>query len=98
MARTPLANAVEEAVAKIADEDARTTRRGLLKGAGGAVAGATLLGNLARPAWAEAPRRSTPDTRVVVVGGGLAGLTAAYRLQQAGIFADVYEATGRMGG
>jgi monoamine oxidase len=98
MARTPLANAVEEAVAKIADEEARTTRRGLLKGAGGAVAGATILGSLAGPAWAAAPRRSTPDTRVVVVGAGLAGLTAAYRLQQAGIFADVYEATDRMGG
>ncbi|MFZ1881857.1 MAG: NAD(P)/FAD-dependent oxidoreductase [Gaiellaceae bacterium] len=98
MARTPLANAVEEAVAKIADEEARTTRRGLLKGAGGAVAGATLLGKLAGPAWAAAPGRSTPDTRVVVVGAGLAGLTAAYRLQQAGIFADVYEATDRMGG
>jgi monoamine oxidase len=98
MARTPLANAVEEAVAKIADEEARTTRRGLLKGAGGAAVGATILGNLAGPAWAAAPRRSTPDTRVVVVGAGLAGLTAAYRLQQAGIFADVYEATDRMGG
>ena len=30
MARTPLANAVEEAVAKIADEEGRTTRRQLL--------------------------------------------------------------------
>jgi monoamine oxidase len=98
MARTPLANVVEEAVAKIADEEARTTRRGLLKGAGGAVAGATILGKLAGPASAAAPGRSTPDTRVVVVGAGLAGLTAAYRLQQAGIFADVYEATDRMGG
>ena len=44
MARTPLANAVEEAVAKIAEDEARTTRRGLLKGAGAAVAGATMLG------------------------------------------------------
>ena len=33
-------NAVEEAVARIADEQARTTRRGFLKGAGAAVVGA----------------------------------------------------------
>ncbi len=98
MARTPLANAVEEAVAKIADEEARTTRRGLLKGAGAAVAGATLLGNLARPAWAGGSKPVSSSTRVVVVGAGLAGLTAAYRLQQAGIYAEVYEASNRIGG
>jgi monoamine oxidase len=97
MARTPLANAVEQAVAKIADEEARTTRRGLLKGAGATLAGATLLGNLARPAWAG-PKPSTSPVRIAVVGAGLAGLTAAYRLQQAGLDAEVYEATGRMGG
>ena len=98
MARTPLANAVEEAVAKIADEEARTTRRGLLKGAGAAAAGATLLGNLARPAWAGGSKPVSSSTRVVVVGAGLAGLTAAYRLQQAGLYADVYEASSRIGG
>jgi monoamine oxidase len=35
---------------------------------------------------------------VVVVGAGLAGLTAAYRLRQAGITAGVYEASDRVGG
>src|SRR4029077_1788730 len=44
MARTPLANAVEEAVSKIADEEARTTRRRLLAGVGSALARASLLG------------------------------------------------------
>lgn len=97
MARTPLANAVEEAVARIADEEARTTRRGLLKGAGVAVAGATLLGNLARPAMARGTK-SLAAPRIIVVGAGLAGLTAAYRLQQAGYIAQVYEASSRMGG
>ncbi|MFD0620545.1 flavin monoamine oxidase family protein [Paenibacillus sp. GCM10027629] len=36
--------------------------------------------------------------RVVVVGAGLAGLSAAYRLKQAGIHAQVYEASSRVGG
>ena len=94
MARTPLANAVEEAVSKIADEEARTTRRQLLAGAGSALAGASLLGSFARPAAA----RGLVSTRIVVVGAGLAGLTAAYRLQQAGYAAQVYEGSDRIGG
>ncbi|NOU74455.1 NAD(P)-binding protein [Paenibacillus sp. LMG 31458] len=36
--------------------------------------------------------------RVAIVGAGLAGLTAAYRLKQAGINAQVYEASSRIGG
>jgi monoamine oxidase len=96
MARTPLANAVEEAVAKIADEESRTTRRSFLKGAGATVAGATLLGRLAGPARAASGLPS--GTRIVVVGAGLAGLTCAYRLQQAGYAAQIYEASGRIGG
>lgn len=35
---------------------------------------------------------------VAIVGGGLAGLTAAYRLQQRGIVATVYEGSARLGG
>jgi len=38
------------------------------------------------------------SARVVVVGAGLAGLTCAYRLKQAGINATVYEANTRLGG
>lgn len=38
------------------------------------------------------------DDRVAVVGAGLAGLHAAYRLRQAGVLADVYEASTRLGG
>jgi monoamine oxidase len=96
MARTPLANAVEEAAAKIAEEHTRTTRRRFLKGAGATVVGATLLGRLAEPGVAKgAP---PPGTRIAVVGAGLAGLTCAYRLQQAGYAAQIYEASDRIGG
>jgi monoamine oxidase len=94
MARTPLASAVEEAVARIADDELRTTRRGLLRGAGAALAGGTMLGRLTGPARAA----SAGATRIAVVGAGLAGLTCAYRLKQAGVLADVYEASSRVGG
>jgi monoamine oxidase len=38
------------------------------------------------------------SARVVVIGAGLAGLTCAYRLQQSGINATIYEANSRLGG
>src|ERR1700693_1275470 len=97
MARTPLANAVEEAVARIADESSRITRRQLLTGAGAAIAGAGLAGSLARPAAVRAGTARS-SARVVVVGAGLAGLVAAYRLQQGGVNAEIHEASGRIGG
>ena len=37
-------------------------------------------------------------SRIVIVGGGVAGLTCAYRLQQAGIATRVFEASDRIGG
>jgi monoamine oxidase len=43
-------------------------------------------------------RKVSASPRVVVVGAGLAGLTCAYRLKQAGISATVYEASDRLGG
>jgi monoamine oxidase len=94
MARTPLANAVEQAVSHIAEE--RTTRRGLVERAALAAVGLTAMGRPARSARAASGPPS--GTRVVVVGAGLAGLTCAYRLQQAGVFAQVYEASDRIGG
>ena len=79
----------------------RPGRRDVLKlaGAAGLAAGAATLG--ARPAGAAVGARPTGPAgspRIVVVGAGLAGLTCAYRLKQAGYTATVYEASSRIGG
>jgi monoamine oxidase len=93
MARTPLATQVQEAVSSL--DEARTTRRQLLeRGAalGAAAAGASAFARTSR----AATRALAP--KIVVVGGGLAGLTATYRLQQAGYAAELHEASDRLGG
>lgn len=48
--------------------------------------------------WGVRGAGSPPALRVAVVGAGLAGLTCAYRLRQAGVFATVFEANSRLGG
>jgi monoamine oxidase len=62
---------------------------------------AAALGGVAA-ACAPAARRGvgavTAREPVVVIGAGVAGLTAAYRLKQAGVPVRVYEAQGRIGG
>lgn len=50
------------------------------------------------PLLRAASRIPGPKPRVVVVGAGLAGLTCAYRLKQAGVDAVIYEANTRVGG
>jgi monoamine oxidase len=79
----------------------RPGRRDVLKlaGAAGLAAGAATLG--ARPASAAVgarPASPAGSPRIVVVGAGLAGLTCAYRLKQAGYATTVYEASSRIGG
>jgi monoamine oxidase len=104
MARTPLAARLVEA-ASVAGEAhrrdlsidkvirQRITRRDLLRRAGamGVAGAAALTIGLPRRSRAAAPR-------IAVIGAGLAGLTCAYRLKQAGYDAAVYEASDRAGG
>ena len=90
--RTPLAQVIEDAAAAVAAETPRTTRKGLLRSAGAGALAVTALGRLTPAA------RATATPRIVVVGAGLAGLTCAHRLKQAGYTAQVYEATDRLGG
>jgi monoamine oxidase len=106
MARTPLFGRLQQAASVAAEAATRKvstdqvlaehaerqlSRRDMLKlaGATGLAAGLSTLG--ARPAGAASPR-------IVVVGAGLAGLTCAYRLKQAGYTARVHEASDRVGG
>ena len=92
MARTPLLNRVEDAVGCIAAEETRITRREIVKRAAVAGVGLTVLGRLTPVA------RGAATPRVAIVGAGLAGLTAALRLRQAGVNATIYEASTRLGG
>ncbi len=88
MARTHLASQVQAAVIRTGSSGFTLTRRQFLQSVGTAAA----VLSLPRPAAAAtAPR-------IAVVGAGLAGLTAAYRLRQAGYIATVYEASTRVGG
>jgi monoamine oxidase len=99
--RTPLARRLGEAAAVAAREASADEalaasspglrRRELLAGGAGLAAAAMLSGPVSRALAATAPR-------VVVVGGGLAGLSAAYRLKQSGIDAQLFEASDRLGG
>jgi monoamine oxidase len=92
MARTPLAGTLQDAVAAIAREERRTTRTRFVKEAGLAALGVTAFGRLAAPA------RGATTPKFVVVGAGLAGLSAAYALRNAGYLAEVHEASTRIGG
>jgi monoamine oxidase len=77
-----------------ARERAALNRRELLLGAASAAAVTAYAGcSPARILTARARQE-----RVVIFGAGIAGLTAAYRLQQAGVEARVYDASNRIGG
>ncbi|TKD53240.1 flavin monoamine oxidase family protein [Sphingomonas baiyangensis] len=68
---------------------AAPARRAVLK----ALGGAALVGAAPLPVRAIAA-----DTRVAIIGGGIAGLAALMHLRDAGIDARLYEARNRLGG
>ena len=107
MARTPLLGRLQETAAAIGEarrrnveveqvlDERRLSRRRLLErgaAAGAAIAGATAFGRLTGVA------RGASAPRIAIVGAGLAGLSCAYQLEQAGLVAQVYEASNRIGG
>ncbi len=53
---------------------------------------------VAAGAWLEPLSAAPNSTRVAIVGAGIAGLNAAYKLKKAGLRAEVYEASARSGG
>lgn len=114
MARTPLFSLLTRALRQAAaassheglptDEaidailEHRASRRSFLKSAaaGSALIGASSALGACSPLRALAPERDGP--RIVIVGAGLAGLTAAYYLKRAGYAAQIVEASPRIGG
>src|SRR3954447_1331262 len=91
MSRTPLAGALERA-ADLASVQTGLTRRQIVKGAGAGAAALTLGSR-----WLP-PANAATAPRIVVVGAGLAGLSAAYQLKKAGYNAQIHEASTRVGG
>lgn len=109
MARTPLfrqlrrallrADALErlalptaDGLARIGRTDPIISRRSFVRASAGAGAG-LLLG-----ACASAGGRVSADGPVVIVGAGIAGLTAGHRLRRAGVPVRIFEAQNRVGG
>src|SRR3954453_6699115 len=91
MSRTPLAAALQRAASEAA-ADSGLTRRQIVQRAGAGAAALTLGSR-----WLPAANAATAP-RVVVIGAGLAGLSAAYQLKKAGYAAQVHEASDRVGG
>lgn len=86
-------------------ETSSLSRRSFVTGVAVTAAGATLAACSDTAPLTAIANEASPNTgktiapaRVVIVGAGLAGLTAAYRLKQQGVIATVYEANTRLGG
>jgi len=84
---------LDEAIAREHELRVLRARRRFLQQSAGAVAAVSL----AACAHMPLPPAPTGD-EVVIVGAGIAGLTAAWRLRQAGVGVQLYEAQDRIGG
>jgi len=80
----------ERPVDELLDGAARITRRQFVIGTAAAAALASCR--------TAVPSNGGRDADVIVVGAGIAGLTAAYRLQRAGLNVRVYDGQNRIGG
>ena len=89
-ARTPLYRTFRRLFATGMSSESLPTRRRFLQTTFAAVGSAAVL----RPDSARAAELGP----VGIVGGGVAGLTAAYRLQQKGVDVELFEASNRLGG
>src|SRR5437588_7730708 len=102
MARTPLLRSLVRLAAEhheadrlgISPAELRAYSRGEFLKRTGALGAAVAVAGPA--AVARAARAASP--RIAIVGGGIAGLTAALALQDKGVASTVYEASDRIGG
>ncbi|MBW4622541.1 MAG: FAD-dependent oxidoreductase [Cyanosarcina radialis HA8281-LM2] len=76
-------------------EQFKWTRRRFIRSAALAGGAAVTTTTLSR---AQNPDRNHRQPQIAIVGGGIAGLNAAYQLKKAGFAATVYEASSRLGG
>ena len=88
MSRTPLFATIKKALARslhdeglVLPRSSALTRRRLLR-LSAAAAGAAALSPVLD--WSAYAKRERPKGPVAIIGGGVAGLTAAYRLHAAG--------------
>ncbi|NEU30537.1 FAD-dependent oxidoreductase [bacterium LRH843] len=89
MARTPLANMLQRAYAAAHMEIEKQINNEEMINRDSSI-------KENQPHNVKAEIKNAPH--IVIVGAGLAGLTCAYRLKQAGILSTIYEATNRVGG
>ncbi|WP_223595326.1 flavin monoamine oxidase family protein [Neobacillus bataviensis] len=92
MARTPLASILQKSFALASAELEKQTSTGQ------AITSQKAAPETQKKQAIKYNRDGKNNPKIVIVGAGLAGLTAAYRLKQEGILSTVYEATDRVGG
>lgn len=98
MAHTPLASMVQRAfaAAHMEMEKQKRNEKGIQPDRN--ISKSPVYPNMEEGQYSNLKREMKNAPRIIIVGAGLAGLTCAYRLKQAGILSTIYEATDRVGG